>query len=59
MEKKDIIILAAAVILGVGMRLIRSYAAKKKKSGEKDQSGKHLSKKEDEDDGGYEPYSGN
>lgn len=58
MEKKDIYIIAAAIALGIGMRLLRSYLARRKKKSESDKEGQPSVNSESDKDGGYEPYSG-
>jgi uncharacterized membrane protein len=57
MEKRDILIVAAVLLLSIGIRVYRSRLAKKSKGSESDDSeNKSVKKSKDPED--YEPYSG-
>jgi len=59
MEKKQIIVLAIALSLGIGLRFLRKYLAGRKKGDTKSGFGRSAEKKKDEDgNDNYEPYSG-
>lgn len=56
MEKRDILIIAAVLLLSIGIRVYRSWLAKKSKGSASDNSELKTDKKSNKTED-YEPYS--